>query len=101
MVCLTECKVLLCDFHREQAWERWLTASANGMRTYKDITLVYLRKIAKSETEESYEKAKEELLDSELWNAEQSKKLRDWFGKTWLPQYKVRGGIVYMLVYFQ
>ena len=34
-----DCQVLICDFHREQAWERWLNATKNGARMMKDIML--------------------------------------------------------------
>ena len=30
---------LIYDFHREQAWERWLNATKNGARMVKDIKL--------------------------------------------------------------
>ena len=30
------CEVFLCDFHREQAWERWTAKSANGVSSNKE-----------------------------------------------------------------
>ena len=85
-----ECKVLLCDFHREQAWERWLNLTANGARLYKGVVLAYLRRIANSESENSYLKNVEELQDSDIWNLDQNKKLREWISKTWLPCHEVK-----------
>ena len=36
---LSESLVLLCDFHREQPWERWCSKLSNGISTNKgDIT---------------------------------------------------------------
>ena len=61
-----ECKVLLCDFHREQAWERWLNLTANGARLYKGVVLAYLRRIANLESKNSYLKNVEELQDSDI-----------------------------------
>lgn len=33
------CHVYLCDFHREQAWDRWLKTQSNGCAEYKDEIL--------------------------------------------------------------
>ena len=54
MVLFLGCSVVLCDFHREQAWDRWLSATSNGMRNVKEIALSLMRKIAASETNEEY-----------------------------------------------
>ena len=90
------CSVLLCDFHREQAWCRWLATTANGMRPFKEIALSLFRNIAKASTEEEYCEAVTNLKRSQLWNAPESKRLRDWFGKIWLPQYKVNTRLFYV-----
>jgi HSP90 family molecular chaperone len=45
----------LCDFHREQAWERWLKATHNGIGKDKDEVLHILRSIARSRTVEEFE----------------------------------------------
>ena len=81
--------MLLCNFHREQAWERWLSTVANGMRMHKAMVLVFLRRIAESQTEINFENNIKNFMESEIWQHEQSKKLRDWFSKTWLPCRKV------------
>ena len=36
---LLACQVLICDFQREQAWERWLNATKNGARMIKEVML--------------------------------------------------------------
>jgi len=42
-----ETVVYLCDFHREQAWERWVKASKHGLTgDQPDILLDHLRAIA-------------------------------------------------------
>ena len=39
---LPSCIRLLCDFHRAQAWERWVSKSANGVSSQdKDMVLSY------------------------------------------------------------
>ena len=37
-----DCHVLLCDFHREEAWDHWLSAHANGVRQFKEVILAHL-----------------------------------------------------------
>ena len=82
-------KVLLCDFHREQVWERWLNLVANGMRAFKEMALCMLRRIADSETEESFQINLNFLFNSNLWNDEQHVKFKNWMNNVWLPCYKV------------
>ena len=44
---LPSCIRLLCDFHRAQAWERWVNKSANGVSSQdKDMVLSYLKDLA-------------------------------------------------------
>ena len=41
------CVRLLCDFHRAQAWERWVNKSANGVSPQdKDMVLSYMKDLA-------------------------------------------------------
>ena len=42
------CFRLLCDFHRAQAWQRWVSKSANGVtsRDKDNMVLTYLKKLA-------------------------------------------------------
>ena len=49
-----ESAIYICDFHREQAWERWLSKSSNGLLNEKQKVLAKLRAIAKARTEEEY-----------------------------------------------
>ena len=59
--CLIDSTVYLCDFHREQAWERWLNAGHNGLTSEKADLLSKMRKIAAAQTEEMYFATKTEL----------------------------------------
>ncbi|CAG2192668.1 unnamed protein product [Mytilus edulis] len=76
--------VYLCDFHREQAWDRWLNASHNGVQLYKSQILSLLRNIATASTEMEFEEAKDNLKESALWRG--NKKFRDWFERYWLSK---------------
>ena len=81
--------MLLCDFHREQAWERWLSTNANGMTKVKGVVLEMLRAIADSETTELYEMNLNFMLKSDIWTSENSGKFRNWMNNIWLPCHKV------------
>lgn len=58
---VSETCVYLCDFHREQAWERWLKASHNGVGNEKSEVLHLFRCIAHSKTVEEFDIAKASL----------------------------------------
>ncbi|KAL5021712.1 hypothetical protein ScPMuIL_000867 [Solemya velum] len=76
--------VYTCDFHREQAWQRWLKK-----RDYKDSKeeiLTLLRSIAESESEEDYETSVEKLRSSQHYT--RHKELENWLEKFWFPQKK-------------
>ncbi|XP_069103000.1 uncharacterized protein [Argopecten irradians] len=74
--------VYLCDFHREQSWDRWLSASHNGLTSQKSDVLQLLRAIAKSFTEEDFFASLSALKESFLWKKNQ--KLRNWLERKWL-----------------
>jgi len=43
------CKVYICDFHREQCWERWVKDRKHGLSSHEaDTLLSFLRDIANS-----------------------------------------------------
>jgi hypothetical protein len=45
------CIRLLCDFHRAQAWERWVSKTTNGvLSSDKDMVLSYLKDLAYAST---------------------------------------------------
>ena len=79
--------MLICDFHREQAWDRWVKKSENGVAGTKDIVLHLLREIASAENEAELEKALQDLYDSEVY--EQNLKLRKYFEMVWLQDKEV------------
>ena len=75
-------KALLCDFHREQAWDRRLSAHANGVRQYKEVILARLWYIASRESPEEFTKKLKALKESDVWKSKQSIKFRGWMEKT-------------------
>ena len=76
--------MLLSDFHREQAWERWLSQPANGVMPHRDAVLLHLRRLAHAMSADQFEKALEELEESDVWRCTYGKTFRNWFEKTWL-----------------
>ena len=89
-----ESKVLLCDFHREKAWVEWTAKGDNGVGIIKDYVLNLLRNIAHAGTTEESAAAIQVLKNSKSWA--ENEKLRNWFGKKWLPNIKVQ----FLLHYF-
>lgn len=85
--CFVDSQIYICDFHREQAWERWLAKSSNGLTDHKQRILAKLRAIARARTEQEYLEKLGELKKSEEWETNVS--LRNYITKTWLPQHKV------------
>lgn len=83
----TGCQVFLCDFHREQAWERWVTKKENGVYNYKDEVLCRLRRVARAKTQDQYHTAVEQLKSSDIWK--DNPKLIQWFENKWLKANKV------------
>lgn len=78
---------LLCDFHREQAWTRWLSKVHNRVSEEKEIVLDMLRKCAHALSVNEYEQSVHNLQHSSQWL--KYPRLRNWFTKTWLTEYKV------------
>lgn len=88
-----DCPVFICDFHREQAWERWFNKKANGHSEDKSKIVPWLRHIVHSETIEKSEEAIELLKISEHWT--NGEKLRDYVSKYWLRVKEVSKSIIW------
>lgn len=85
------CKVYICDFHREQCWERWVKERKHGLTTNDaDILLSFLRDIANSPSPESsdlpidyhYQNHVESLKSGNIWK--NNLQLREWLENKWL-----------------
>ncbi|CAN8002882.1 unnamed protein product, partial [Ixodes hexagonus] len=76
-----ESKVVLCDFHREQAWDRWMRKEENCVQA-KEVLLHLLRKIANSTSEEELQQSNEDLQSSAVWL--QNVRLQHYITTQWL-----------------
>ena len=91
-LCLSQFKCT-CDFHREQAWTRWVNKSQHGLSSSEaDILLSLLRKCAwapssQGESDTHYQEAVKQLEDSDVWKNHD--RVRSWLLSTWLNIPKV------------
>jgi hypothetical protein len=76
-------EIFLCDFHREQAWTRWVNKRDNGVYNIADDVLRRLRRIANSNNIEEVQKA---VSDLRSWEIFSTSKLEDYFNNTWYPE---------------
>ena len=81
------CRVYLCDFHREQAWTRWVNKHDHKVTHVKEEVLARLRKIAHAESETDFENAVDALYQSTI--LANYSMLRNWFNNYWYPHHKV------------
>ncbi|XP_013393643.1 uncharacterized protein LOC106161284 isoform X2 [Lingula anatina] len=82
-------QVYLCDFHREQAWVRWLNKGSNGVAANPDNVegvKKHLRKMATACTEEELKSAVNALHSSKVYQS--NSKLQHWLSKIWMPEIK-------------
>ena len=91
--------VFLCDYHREQAWIRWVNTSVNGLSKAEDL-LSLLRKCAwtpsttsKDCPTDGYIKAVENLKASSIYKNHCN--VRSWLESNWLIIPEV---IIYILL---
>ena len=84
----SDCKVLLCDFHREQAWGRWTAKKDNGVAENRECILALMRQLAQARTEDAYENALKQLRDTHEWKT--NKNFKKWLENTWLRHKKVK-----------
>ena len=78
-------KIYLCDFHREQCWQRWIRNSKHGLKAGdSDLLLSLLRKMTFAEAcddtgchfDKNYREAEAQLKRSEVRTA--NAKVRAW-----------------------
>ena len=85
-----ECKVFLCDFHREQAWERWIKERKHGLSNEDGSRLLtLLRKCAiappdftSQEVDHKYQEAVKILKGMEIWK--KNEQVQQWLQSKWL-----------------
>ena len=81
--------VFICDFHREQAWDRWFTKKDHGCSGRKGDIIPKLRRIARSKTVEDMKDAIDSFKSSEFWSPDDYPKLIEYLNKYWFPIIKV------------
>ena len=90
------CKVYLCDFHREQAWERWVKDKKHGLSSDDGDTLLdLLRDVAQSPSsvdddkplDHHYHQSVINLMESTIWKDNSS--VREWLQGKWLSSPQV------------
>ncbi|XP_065664303.1 uncharacterized protein LOC136086019 isoform X3 [Hydra vulgaris] len=78
------CRVIICDFHREQAWDRWLSKIKNGCSNFKGSIISLLRCVATAQTEDQADAAIESLHSSNFWLDEKFYKFKKYITNYWL-----------------
>ena len=85
------CKIYLCDFHREQAWERWVKDKKHGLSSEDgSILLDLLRDVAQSPSptdsdqplDINYHLNVQTLMESEVWKKKVI--VQEWLNGKWL-----------------
>ena len=81
--------VYLCDFHREQAWDRWAKDHKHGLsQTEAEELLTFLRACAwapptdEADPTSAYKLAVTNLKQSAVWNNHEQ--VREWLTAKWL-----------------
>ena len=94
-------RIYLCDFHREQAWTRWVSNNQHGLtKSDADILLALLRKCAWASSSESgsndsnYKREVETLKASHIWK--QNGNVRSWLSSTWFNVPEVSLNLVWV-----
>lgn len=88
-----ECKVYLCDFHREQSWERWIKDGKHGLAKEDQPVLLGLLRCcafaepsAEPDFEKNYKREVDNLKRTKIWK--ENEQLRNWLETKWfsIPQ---------------
>ena len=80
-------RVLICDFHREKAWERWTKKVENSVGKNRNKVLSFTRDVAKADTEEKFKMTTKYLTENNCWK--QNIKSRKCFQNVWLSKKEV------------
>lgn len=76
--------MFLCNFHSEQAWDRWAAKAAKNVSNCKDELLGRTREI---EDMTKFNATVDNLKQLPVWN--ENKPRQDWVLERWLKQCKV------------
>ena len=88
---IADAEIYLCEFHRKQAWKRWLRKKEHGIyKSDQEELYDMLEQLALCETEEEYNKALDAMFDSDLW--QRYPNVQEYFNIHWRPKFKVLHG---------
>jgi hypothetical protein len=74
----------ICDFHRQQAIQRWARAAKNGLDQYeREFLQSAMTRIGRAPTETQYNDELSKLRQSTLYKTKEN--VRDYVEKTWIP----------------
>ncbi|KAK3745279.1 hypothetical protein QZH41_003744 [Actinostola sp. cb2023] len=77
------CTVYICDFHREQAWVRWIKRKDHNLSLEEQKQLLDMfRNIAYAQTRDDFETYVTQLKDSVVWSNQHVKRYME---TTWFP----------------
>ena len=93
---ILDAQTLICDFHREQDWLRFLHKGTNDIpKSEQSAIHALLKRVARSQTEDELMSNKEQLFNSKLWNGETKEKLRTYLTNTWLTDDTIK--VIYII----
>nr|XP_054749474.1 uncharacterized protein LOC129254952 [Lytechinus pictus] len=75
--------VLLCDYHRMYAWQKWITEASNLDISSKSALMSLFEAMSNASTKDIHDKLLDKLQGSSYWKEDEG--LRKWFGSRWLP----------------
>ena len=85
-------QVFVCDFHREQAWERWVKDLKHGLSELQGSLLLDLLRdcanappngdIHDKPSDYYFQQAEKTLKESDIWK--NNEHVRQWMSTTWL-----------------
>ena len=88
----------ICDFHREQAWNRWVVSNENGLAKDEQNTLKrLLRGVANALTQTDFNSAVEALQSSTVY---QKGNVQKYIKSTWWPEIKRWAKVFALLLLF-
>jgi len=76
-------QVLICDYHRIQAWDSWFNRKTNGCFNHKAVILEYLNRIAESGTDYEMNQSLDLFKKSEFYSKNNYVNLLLYFNTYW------------------
>lgn len=91
---VSDTELLICDFHREQDWHRFIVKNANGIPKQEQKPIkTLLNRVARSRSVQDFLINKQAMLTSQLFIKRPI--LLNYITSTWLPEETVKVCLVY------